>query len=131
MEDSFIYKTLNSSSGLIEKIVKYIKTSVALDKTYWEETSISALNSKLKLFPDFARKLTLTNGNWTASEDCWYNYLCMDSKEPYSLKIDNVVVSTSDKSGGIYVSYACGFAKKGSVFTNEYLGLLCKAYPLK
>ena len=37
MEDSFIYKTLNSSSGLIEKIVKYIKTSVALDKTYWEE----------------------------------------------------------------------------------------------
>ena len=37
MEDSFIYKTLNSSSGLIEKIVKYIKTSVALDKTYWED----------------------------------------------------------------------------------------------
>lgn len=37
MEDSFIYKTLNSSSGLIEKIVKYIKTSTALDKTYWEE----------------------------------------------------------------------------------------------
>lgn len=37
MEDSFIYKTLNSSAGLIEKIVKYIKTSVALDKTYWEE----------------------------------------------------------------------------------------------
>ena len=98
---------------------------------YWEETSISALNSKLKLFPDFAKKLTLTDGTWTASEDCWYNYLCMDSKEPYSLKIDNVVVSTSDKAGGVYTSYACGFAKKGSVFTNEYLSLLCKAYPLK
>ena len=37
MEDSFIYKTLNSSAGLIEKIVKYIKTSVALGKEYWEE----------------------------------------------------------------------------------------------
>lgn len=37
IEDSFIYKSFNASNGLIEKIVKYIKTSAALDKTYIEE----------------------------------------------------------------------------------------------
>ena len=37
IEDSFIYKSFNASNGLIEKIVKYIKTSVKLDKTYFEE----------------------------------------------------------------------------------------------
>lgn len=37
IEDSFIYKSFNASNGLIEKIVKYIKTGVALDSTYIDE----------------------------------------------------------------------------------------------
>lgn len=37
MEDSFIYKTFNASNALIEKIVKYLKTGVALDSSYFEE----------------------------------------------------------------------------------------------
>ena len=37
MEDSFIYKSFNASNSLIEKIVKYIKTAVLLDTSYFEE----------------------------------------------------------------------------------------------
>lgn len=37
IEDSFIYKSFNASNSLIEKIVKYIKTSALLDKTFIEE----------------------------------------------------------------------------------------------
>ena len=37
IEDSFIYKTFNASNGLIDKIVKYIRTSAPLDSTYIEE----------------------------------------------------------------------------------------------
>ena len=34
MEDSFVYRTFNQANGLVEKIVKYIKTSVVLDSGY-------------------------------------------------------------------------------------------------
>lgn len=37
MEDSFIYRSFNASNSLIEKIVKYLKTGVALDRNYIEE----------------------------------------------------------------------------------------------
>lgn len=37
IEDSFIYQTLNSSSGVIQTLVKYIKTAAPMDKEYWEE----------------------------------------------------------------------------------------------
>lgn len=37
LEDSFIYRTLNTSAGVTQTLVKYIKTSVALGKEYWEE----------------------------------------------------------------------------------------------
>ena len=37
MEDSFIYRSFNQSNGLVEKIVKYIKTAVVLDVGYIEE----------------------------------------------------------------------------------------------
>lgn len=37
LEDSFIYKTLNSSAGVVDTLTKYIKTSTVLDKDYWEE----------------------------------------------------------------------------------------------
>lgn len=54
MEDSFIYKSFNASNGLIEKIVKYIKTGVALDSSYIDEqysqmkkTSLSPLTQKV------------------------------------------------------------------------------------
>lgn len=54
MEDSFIYRSFNASNGLIDKIVKYIKTSVKLDRTYFEEqyfqmkkTNITPLTSKV------------------------------------------------------------------------------------
>lgn len=54
IEDSYIYKSFNASNSLIQKIVKYIKTSVALDKSYFEEqymqmkrTSISPLSRKV------------------------------------------------------------------------------------
>ena len=54
MEDSFIYKSFNASNGLIEKMVKYIKTSVLLDTSYFEEqysqikkTGISPLSTKV------------------------------------------------------------------------------------
>ena len=54
MEDSFIYKSFNASNSLIEKIVKYIKTAVLLDTSYFEEqfsqmnkSSISPLSAKV------------------------------------------------------------------------------------
>ncbi len=54
MEDSFIYKSFNSSNSLIEKLVKYIKTGVKLDSSYFEEqyfqikkVAISPLSSKV------------------------------------------------------------------------------------
>lgn len=54
IEDSFIYKSFNESNGLIDRIVKYIKTSVKLDNTYFEEqyyqmkkTNITPLSSKV------------------------------------------------------------------------------------
>lgn len=37
IENSYIYKSFNASNGLIDKIVKYIKTSIALDKSYIED----------------------------------------------------------------------------------------------
>ena len=37
MEDSFIYKSFNASNALIDKMVKYLKTGVALDSSYIEE----------------------------------------------------------------------------------------------
>lgn len=47
MEDSFIYKSFNSSNSVIEKIVKYLKTSVALDKSYFEEQYIQMKKSSI------------------------------------------------------------------------------------
>lgn len=54
IEDSYIYKSFNASNSLIQKIVKYLKTSVALDKSYFEEqymqmkrTSISPLSRRV------------------------------------------------------------------------------------
>lgn len=37
MENSFVYKTFNASNGMIEKIIKCLKTGVSLDKEYIEE----------------------------------------------------------------------------------------------
>lgn len=37
LEDSFIYKSFNASNGVVEKLVKYIKTAVSLDSSYIEE----------------------------------------------------------------------------------------------
>lgn len=37
MEDSFIYQSFNASNSLVDKLVKYLKTSVALDASYIEE----------------------------------------------------------------------------------------------
>lgn len=37
IEDSYIYKSFNASNSVIEKLVKYIKTSVALDSSVFEE----------------------------------------------------------------------------------------------
>lgn len=37
MENSFVYKTFNSANGLIEKIIKCIKTGISLDREYIEE----------------------------------------------------------------------------------------------
>ena len=37
MEDSFVYKTLNSSNGIIEKMIKFMKTSITIDKSAIEE----------------------------------------------------------------------------------------------
>lgn len=37
IEDSYIYQTFNASNALIQRIVKYIKTSTKLDSSYFEE----------------------------------------------------------------------------------------------
>lgn len=37
IEDSFIYKSFNASNSLIDKLVKYIKTGVLLESSYFEE----------------------------------------------------------------------------------------------
>lgn len=37
MEDSFVYRSFNQANALVEKIVKYIKTSTVLDKSYIDE----------------------------------------------------------------------------------------------
>ena len=37
IEDSYIYKTFNASNSLIEKIVKYIRSGVILDKEYYQD----------------------------------------------------------------------------------------------
>ena len=37
LEDSYIYKSFNSANMLIEKLVKYLKTGVSLDSSYFEE----------------------------------------------------------------------------------------------
>lgn len=37
MEDSFVYKTLNSANGIIDKMVKFIKTAIVIDKNAIEE----------------------------------------------------------------------------------------------
>lgn len=54
MEDSFIYKSFNSSNALIDKMVKYIKTSAPLDVSSIEEqynqikkSSLSPLSRKV------------------------------------------------------------------------------------
>lgn len=54
MEDSFIYKSFNASNGVVEKIVKYLKTAVILDSSFIEEQymqmkklSISPLSQKV------------------------------------------------------------------------------------
>lgn len=54
MEDSFIYKSFNSSNALIDKMVKYIKTSAPLDISSIEEqynqikkSSLSPLSRKV------------------------------------------------------------------------------------
>lgn len=54
MEDSFIYKSFNASNGVVEKLVKYIKTAVLLDSSFIEEQymqikklSISPLTQKV------------------------------------------------------------------------------------
>lgn len=54
MEDSYIYKSFNASNALVERIIKYVKSAVALDKTYFEEqysqikkTNISPLSPKV------------------------------------------------------------------------------------
>lgn len=54
MEDSYIYKTFNASNSLLEKLIKYIKTSTALDSSYFEEqymqikkSSVSPLSKKV------------------------------------------------------------------------------------
>lgn len=54
MEDSFIYQSFNSSNNVVERLVKYIKTGVALDSSYIEEqysqikkTMISPLASRV------------------------------------------------------------------------------------
>lgn len=54
IEDSYVYKSFNASNSLIEKLVKYIKTGVLLDTSYFEEqymqikkSSISPLSQKV------------------------------------------------------------------------------------
>lgn len=54
MEDSFIYKSFNASNGVVEKLVKYLKTAVSLDSSFIEEQymqmkklSISPLSQKV------------------------------------------------------------------------------------
>lgn len=37
MEDSYIYKTFNASNSLVERLVKYLKTSTVLTTEYFEE----------------------------------------------------------------------------------------------
>lgn len=37
MEDSFIYKSFNASNGVVEKLVKYLKTAAPLDSSFIEE----------------------------------------------------------------------------------------------
>lgn len=37
IEDSYIYQTFNASNALIQRIVKYLKTGVKLDSSYFEE----------------------------------------------------------------------------------------------
>lgn len=37
LEDSFIYKSFNASNSLVERLVKYIKNSTKLDKSFFEE----------------------------------------------------------------------------------------------
>lgn len=49
IEDSYIYKTFNSSNMMIEKIVKFFKTSTALDKSFIEEQYIQM--KKLTISP--------------------------------------------------------------------------------
>lgn len=54
MEDSYIYKSFNASNSLIEKLVKYIRSGVVLDTSYFEEqymlmkkTAMSPLSPKV------------------------------------------------------------------------------------
>lgn len=54
MEDSFIYKSFNTSNSLVERMVKYLKTAASLDRKYIEEqynqikkSSISPLSGKV------------------------------------------------------------------------------------
>lgn len=54
IEDSYIYQSFNAANAVIEKIVKYVKTGVVLDPSYFEEQYsqikkgyISPLSSKV------------------------------------------------------------------------------------
>ena len=49
LEDSFIYKSFNASNSLVERLVKYIKTSTKLDKNFFEEQYIQM--KKLNISP--------------------------------------------------------------------------------
>ena len=49
MEDSFIYKSFNSGNGVVERLVKYLKTAAVLDKTFIEEQYIQM--KKLSISP--------------------------------------------------------------------------------
>ena len=49
LEDSFIYKSFNASNSLVERLVKYIKSSTALDSSYFEEQYVQM--KKLNISP--------------------------------------------------------------------------------
>ena len=76
LESSYVYKSFNVSNGVIEKIVKCIKTGVPLDKEYIEEqyfqikkTVISPLSVRVleafdkTIIPFFMKVLSLQREN--------------------------------------------------------------------
>ena len=77
----------------------------------------NAVASACPKYPDYANKITIAEvASWTATEDCYINYMYTGVAAQH-IYINGNKVSVSDGSNNFFYVQFSGYAKKGDIIT--------------